>query len=117
MRTIAKTITDHPVLSAGAGALIGYHAAAGSLFAGLLAAGTIGAYASAKRMAAAKEAARAAAVTTAKTDPACVADPASPDCLDRAKAAAIAAGQRVMRGEGELGFLRRSYWCSRRSRS
>ena len=104
MRTITKAITDHPVLSSGAGFLIGYHAAAGSLFAALLAAGSIGAYASAKRMAAAKEAARAAAITTASTAPECVADLKSPACVERAKAAAIKAGQDVLAGKGELGL-------------
>jgi len=103
MRYIGKAMKDHPVITTAAGATIGYGAASGNPWMMLLALGSWGAYLSAKRMAAAKEAARAAAIETARTDPAC-ADPTSPNCIARAKASAIAAGQRVMAGEGELGL-------------
>jgi hypothetical protein len=102
MRYIGKAMKDHPVITTAAGATIGYGAASGNPWMILAALGSWGAYLSAKRMVAAKEAARAAAVATASTDPACIADVKSPACIERAKAAAIAAGQRVMRGEGEL---------------
>jgi len=99
---IGKAMKDHPVITTAAGATIGYSAASGNPWMMLLALGSWGAYLSAKRMAAAKEAARAAAITCGQTDPACIADVKSPDCIARAKAAAIAAGQAIMRGDGEL---------------
>ena len=49
----------------------------GSLFGGLLMAGTIGTYLQARKMKAAKEAARQAAITTAQQ----CGDPNDPDCI------------------------------------
>jgi hypothetical protein len=85
---------SHPVIGAGAGGLIGYHAMSGSLFGGLLMAGTIGTYLQARKMKAAKEAARQAAITTAQQ----CGDSNDPDCIAQAKAAAIAAGQAALTG-------------------
>lgn len=95
-----KQAASHPVIAAGAGGLIGYSALNGSLFGGLLAAGTIGAYLQQRRMAKAKEAASAAAVQAAT---AC-GDPNDPQCVAEAKAAAITAGERVMKRRGVLPF-------------
>jgi hypothetical protein len=89
-----KNAMSHPVVGAGAGGLIGYHAMSGSLFGGLLMAGTIGTYLQARKMKAAKEAARQAAITTAQQ----CGDPNSPDCIAQAKSAAIAAGQVALAG-------------------
>jgi hypothetical protein len=89
-----KNAMSHPVVGAGAGGLIGYHAMSGSLFGGLLMAGTIGTYLQARKMRRAKEAASAAAIAAAQ---AC-GDPKDPNCIAQAKAAAIAAGQASLAG-------------------
>jgi hypothetical protein len=92
-----KNAMSRPTVAAGAGALIGYHAMGGSLFAGLLAAGTIGTYLQARKMQAAKETARQAAIAAGQT-----CEPTDPACIAKAKAAAIAAGQAVLVRHGVL---------------
>jgi hypothetical protein len=92
-----KQTMSHPVVAAGAGGLIGYHAMSGSLFGGLLMAGTVGAFLQARKMQAAKEAARLAAIATGQT-----CDPTDPACIAKAKAAAITAGQAVLARHGVL---------------
>jgi hypothetical protein len=93
-----RNAMSRPTVAAGAGALIGYHAMGGSLFAGLLAAGTIGTYLHARKMKAAEEAASRAAVTVAQQ----CGDPNNPECVAEAKAAAITAGQTVLARHGVL---------------
>jgi hypothetical protein len=93
-----KNAMSRPTVAAGAGALIGYHAMGGSLFAGLLAAGTIGTFLHARKMKAAEEAASRAAITAAQQ----CGDPNNPECVAEAKAAAIKAGQVALARHGVL---------------
>jgi hypothetical protein len=79
----------HPMLSGTGGAALGWSAASGNVWAILASLGIVGARMDEK----ASDAARAAAVQVGKTDPACVQDITSPECIDHAKRAAIAAGQ------------------------
>jgi hypothetical protein len=88
-----KNAMQHPAVGTGAGALIGYHAMSGSLFAGLLMAGTNGTYLQGRRMQRATDAARAAAIATAQT-----CDPTDPACIAKAKSAAVRAGQAALAG-------------------
>ena len=93
-----RNAMSRPTVAAGAGALIGYHAMGGSLFAGLLAAGTIGTYLHVRKMKAAEEAASRAAITAAQQ----CGDPNNPECIAEAKTAAITAGQTVLARHGVL---------------
>jgi hypothetical protein len=93
-----KNAMSHPVVAGGAGFLIGWHALSGSLFAGLLMGGTIGAALQARKMQAAEEAASQAAITTAQR----CGDPNNPECVAEAKTAAIAAGQAALARHGVL---------------
>jgi hypothetical protein len=93
-----KNAMSRPTVAAGAGALIGYHAMGGSLFAGLLAAGTIGTYLHVRKMKAAEEAASQAAITAVQR----CGDPNNPECVAEAKTAAIAAGQAALARHGVL---------------
>jgi hypothetical protein len=93
MNGYIKNAMQHPAVGAGAGALIGYHAMSGSLFGGLLMAGTIGTYLHARKMQQATDAARAAAIATAQT-----CDPTDPACVEKAKSAAVRAGQAALAG-------------------
>lgn len=83
-----KQAMSHPVIGGGAGFLIGWHALSGSLFGGLLMAGTIGTYLQARKMQRGKAAASAAAIAAAVQ----CGDPTSPECVAEAKSAAIKAG-------------------------
>jgi hypothetical protein len=93
-----RNAMSHPVVAGGAGFLIGWHALSGSLFAGLLMGGTIGAALQARRMQAAKEAASQAAITAAQQ----CGDPNNPECVSQAKSAAVTAGQAVLVRHGVL---------------
>jgi hypothetical protein len=93
-----RNAMSRPTVAAGAGALIGYHAMGGSLFAGLLAAGTIGTYLQAVKMQRAKDAARAAAVAAAQQ----CGDPNDPKCKAAGVIAAVAAGKAVMAKRGAI---------------
>jgi hypothetical protein len=85
---IRGLLKRHPVLSSAGGFALGWSAMAGNLWAILASLGAVAAY----RDEQATEAARAAAIECGKTDPACVQDIQSPECIDHAKAAAVAAG-------------------------
>jgi uncharacterized membrane protein len=91
--SVRGLIKRHPVLSGAGGFALGYSAMAGNLWAILASLGIGAAYSDAK----AAEAARAAAIKCGKTDPACIEDIKSPECIDHVKAAAIAAGRRRQR--------------------
>jgi hypothetical protein len=98
-----KVIGRHPAISGAAGAVIGWHAASGSLFAALLMAGSFAAFSEAmrqRRIAKATEAARAAAVAVGRTE--ICADPESIPCHDAASAAGIKAGMAIMQPLGSI---------------
>lgn len=88
---------SNPTLARGGGYLLGYLAASPLRhpFAALAALSIGGEYLKRKREAAAMTAARLAAITTAKMDPACR-DPRSAECLDHARANAVRAGMSAM---------------------
>lgn len=96
MMRVNRALMDHPALTSAGGAVMGYAAASGNPWAILGCLASVGAYLQARKLAKAQEAARAAAIETAKHDPACVGDLHSPACIAAAKTAAIAAGQAVM---------------------
>jgi len=85
---IRGLIKRHPVLSGVGGFALGWSAMKGNLWAMLASLGAVGAW----RDDQAIDAARAAAVECGKTDPACVQEITSPECIDHVKAAAVAAG-------------------------
>jgi len=85
---IRGLIKRHPVLSGAGGFALGWSAMAGNLWAMLASLASVAAW----RDSQAIDAARAAAVECAKTDPACIQDTTSPDCIDHVKAAAVTAG-------------------------
>jgi hypothetical protein len=93
-----RNTLSHPAVATGAGFLIGWHALSGSLFGGLLAAGTIGTFLQARKMQQAKDAASAAAIAEAQQ----CEDPNDPVCVARAKSAAIAAGQAALASRGAV---------------
>jgi hypothetical protein len=101
-----KNAMQHPAVGAGAGALIGWHAMSGSLFGGLLMAGTIGTYLQARKMQKATDAARAAAIAEAQK----CEDVNDPACVARAKRAAVTAGQAAL--AGGRGALHIPLWAS-----
>jgi hypothetical protein len=107
MRMIGKAMKDHPVITTAAGATIGYSAASGNPWMILAALGSWAAYLQASKMTKAREAARLAAIETGTHDPNCIADLSSPECIQHAKSAAIAAGLAVMSGHGELAFVKK----------
>jgi hypothetical protein len=85
------------------GALIGYLGTEPTKhpYMTLLGAGLLAEYWRQKKIDAAEQAARQAAIQVGQTDPACVVDPHSTECMDHAKAAAIQVGLRITRRSGE----------------
>lgn len=101
--SIKRLANSNKGLAALGGAMLGRAAVKGNTFAGLAALGIMGEYFRQKKIDAAEQAARDAAIATGQTDPACLVDPRSPECVAHAEAAAVAAGRARMNRLGLFG--------------